>query len=85
MAQFDAEAEARKGDALDIETVRGWTAEQRLAVACQMTAIARSASREAWRRSRPEEPTLLADIAWAEAQYGEAIGTALRSWYAKRS
>lgn len=85
MDPIDTQAEARMGDDLVIAALRGWSMERRSMAQARLTALVRSSSRQAWRDRHPDLPTLAADIAWAEHQYGPEIGAALRRWSAGRA
>jgi hypothetical protein len=82
---IDPQAESDMGDAMVIAGLRTWSPERRLAAACNLTAMVRSSSRAAWRSRHPDLSQLQSDIAWAESQYGSAIGAALRTWAARRT
>jgi hypothetical protein len=80
---LDPHAEEGMGDAIVLAGLRQWSPERRLESACKLTAMIRTSSRAAWRSRHPDMSPLEADIAWAESQYGPAIGTALRAWAAR--
>lgn len=81
----DPQAEEDMGEAVILAGLRRWSPVRRLESACNLTAMVRSSSRTVWRSRHPDMPPLLADIAWAESQYGHEIGTALRAWAARRA
>jgi len=78
MDVIDPHAEARLGDEIVIAALRTWSPERRSVSLSRLTAMVRASSRNSWRAQHPELPTLSADVAWAEQQYGPVIGAALR-------
>lgn len=82
MPNIDTAAEATAGDDLVVAAIRGWSIERRSVALSRLTSLVRASSRRAWRGRNPGQPTLAADIDWAESQYGIEVGMALRRRFA---
>lgn len=81
MDPIDTRAEAQLGDAVILDAMQRWTPERRSVALSRLTALVRASSRQAWRHRHPELDARSSDIAWAETQYGPAVGLALRRWH----
>lgn len=85
MYPIDTAAEATLGDDVVLAAIQGWSIERRSVALSRLTALVRASSRRAWRERNPSQSTRMADIDWAESQYGAEIGAALRRRFVDRT
>jgi hypothetical protein len=78
MSPIDTIFESRQGDDLVIAAMSQWSLARKAKALNALISLVRGSSRQAWRARNPDKSVLEADIDWAENQYGDEIGAALR-------